>query len=161
MKEGHAVGALDGIKVLEAGLLVQGPQAAATLAQWGADVVKVELPGFGDQSRWLAVSPEDSRSAYFLACNRNKRSLTLDLRKVGGREVLLQLAETADVVVTNFKPGTMEAWGLGYEDFAARNPGLIYAAGSTFGPEGAGRRARGCRFERAGRGRPDQCDRNG
>jgi formyl-CoA transferase/CoA:oxalate CoA-transferase len=130
------VGALDGLKVIEAGLLVQGPQAAATLGAWGADVIKVELPGFGDQSRWLPLSPEDSRSAYFLACNRGKRSVTIDLRQPAGRDVFLRLAEGADVVITNFKPGTMEEWGLGYEAMAARHPGLVYAAGSTFGTEG-------------------------
>ena len=130
------MGALDGIRVLEAGLLVQGPQAAATLGDWGAEVIKVELPGFGDQSRWLPVQEGDSRSAYYLACNRGKRSVTVDLRTAPGREVFLRLVETADVVLTNFKPGTMEAWGLGYEDMAARNARVVYAAGSTFGPVG-------------------------
>ena len=130
------MGALDGVKVLEAGLLVQGPQAAATLSDWGADVVKVELPGFGDQSRWLPVEAGDHRSAYFIACNRGKRSVTIDLRTPPGRDVFLRLSETADVVITNFKPGTMEAWGLGFEDVAAVNRGIIYAAGSTFGPAG-------------------------
>jgi crotonobetainyl-CoA:carnitine CoA-transferase CaiB-like acyl-CoA transferase len=128
--------ALDGIRVIEAGLLVQGPQAAATLNEWGADVLKVELPGFGDQSRWLPVSPTDNRSAYFAACNRGKRSITIDLRQPSGREVFLRLVEAADVVITNFKPGTMEEWGLGYEDVAARNPRIVYASGSTFGPLG-------------------------
>jgi crotonobetainyl-CoA:carnitine CoA-transferase CaiB-like acyl-CoA transferase len=128
--------ALDGIRVIEAGLLIQGPQAAATMAEWGADVVKVELPGFGDQARWLPVAEGDYRSAYFVAVNRGKRSVTLDLRVAEGREVFLRLAEQADVVITNFKPGTMEAWGLGYDDVAARNPRIVYATGSTFGPVG-------------------------
>jgi crotonobetainyl-CoA:carnitine CoA-transferase CaiB-like acyl-CoA transferase len=130
------LGALDGIKVIEAGLLIQGPQAAATLGAWGADVVKVELPGFGDQSRWLPLSPTDSRSAYFAACNRGKRSVTIDLHRPEGQEIFLRLAESVDVVITNFKPGTMEAWGLGYDALSARNPGLVYAAGSTFGARG-------------------------
>jgi len=130
------MGALDGVKVVEAGLLVQGPQAAATLGEWGADVIKVELPGFGDQSRWLPVQPGDTRSAYFIGCNRGKRSVTADLRTPDGREVFLRLAEWADVVITNFAPGTMDAWGLGYDDVAARNPRVIYAAGSTYGTEG-------------------------
>ncbi len=130
------MGALDGVKVLEAGLLVQGPQAAATLGDWGADVVKVELPGFGDQSRWLPVEEGDHRSAYFIACNRGKRSVTVDLRTPAGRDVFLRLSKTADVVITNFKPGTMEGWGLGYEDLAAINPRIVYATGSTFGPVG-------------------------
>ncbi|HEX2384794.1 MAG TPA: CoA transferase [Acidimicrobiales bacterium] len=130
------MGALDGLKVVEAGLLVQGPQAAATLGQWGADVIKVELPGRGDQSRWLPVQPDDPRSAYFIGCNRGKRSVTLDLRTPDGRDIFLRLAEWADVVITNFTPGTMDRWGLGYEDVAVRNPCVVYAASSAFGFEG-------------------------
>lgn len=130
------MGALDGLKVLEAGLIVQGPQAAATLRDWGAEVVKVELPGFGDQSRWLLTPEGDGRSPYFIAVNRGKRSVTVDLRQPAGRDVFLRLVEWADVVITNFMPGTMEAWGLGYEECAARNPGVIYATASTFGPVG-------------------------
>jgi crotonobetainyl-CoA:carnitine CoA-transferase CaiB-like acyl-CoA transferase len=130
------MGALDGVKVIEAGLLVQGPQAAATLGEWGAEVVKVELPGFGDQSRWLPVQPGDARSAYFIGCNRGKRSVTADLRTPGGREVFLRLAEWADVVITNFAPGTMDGWSLGYDDVAARNRRIVYAAGSTYGTKG-------------------------
>lgn len=130
------MGALDGIRVVEAGLLILGPQAAATLADWGADVVKVEMPGLGDQARWLPVQPGDARSAFFVASNRGKRSVTVDLRTVEGREVFLRLAEWADVVITNFTPGTMEKWGLGYEDVAGRNPSVVYAAGCTFGAAG-------------------------
>lgn len=130
------MGALDGIRVLEAGLLVQGPQAAATMSDWGADVVKVELPIIGDQSRWLPIQPGDTRSAYFIACNRGKRSLTLDLRKPEGRDAFLRLAESADVIISNFTPGTMDGWGVGYEAVAARNPRIVYATGSTFGPIG-------------------------
>jgi crotonobetainyl-CoA:carnitine CoA-transferase CaiB-like acyl-CoA transferase len=137
------MGALDGLKVVEAGLLVQGPQAAATLGEWGAEVIKVELPGIGDQSRWLPVAEGDPRSAYFIGCNRGKRSMTLDLRRPGGRDAFLRLAESSDVVITNFKPGTMEDWGLGYDELAARNPGLVYACGSTFGPEGPDSRREG------------------
>ncbi len=130
------MGPLDGVRVLEAGLLVQGPQAALTMQEWGADVVKIELPGFGDQSRWLPIARGDRRSAFFTAYNRGKRSMTIDLRVPKGREVFLRLVEDADVVITNFKPGTMEEWGLGYADAAARNQRIIYAMGSSFGPEG-------------------------
>lgn len=130
------MGALDGLLVVEAGLLVQGPQAAATLHDWGADVIKVELPGFGDQSRWLPVSSDDRRSAYFNACNRGKRSVTVDLRSPAGREVFLRIAGNADVVITNFKPGTMDSWGVGYDDIAEVNPRVVYATGSSFGPVG-------------------------
>ena len=127
---------LEGIEVVEVGLLVQGPQAAATLGEWGADVVKVELPGFGDQSRWLPSSPTETRSGYFVACNRGKRSITLDLRRPVGAEVFLRLAARADVVISNFKPGTMDGWGVGYEAVAARNPTVVYGSGSTFGTLG-------------------------
>jgi CoA:oxalate CoA-transferase len=130
------MGPLDGVRVLEAGLLVQGPQAALTMQEWGADVVKIELPGFGDQSRWLPIARGDRRSAFFTAYNRGKRSMTIDLRVPQGREVFLRLVEEADVVITNFKPGTMEEWGLGYADAAGRNQRIIYAMGSSFGPEG-------------------------
>jgi len=130
------MGALDGIKVLEAGLLVQGPQAAATLGDWGADVIKIELPGFGDQSRWLPASAADPRPPYFIGCNRGKRSITLDLRLPAGREVLLRLAEEADVLLSNFKAGTLDGWGLSYEEVAARNPRIIYATGTSFGSLG-------------------------
>jgi CoA:oxalate CoA-transferase len=130
------VGVLDGVRVLEAGLLVQGPQASLTMLEWGAEVIKVELPGFGDQSRWLPISREDRRSAFFAAYNRGKRSATVDLRVPQGREVFLRLVEQADVVITNFKPGTMDDWGLGYADAATRNPRIIYAMGSSFGTEG-------------------------
>jgi crotonobetainyl-CoA:carnitine CoA-transferase CaiB-like acyl-CoA transferase len=130
------MGALDGVKVVEAGLLVQAPQASATLREWGAEVVKVELPGFGDQARWLPVERGDPRSGYFLACNRGKRSVTVDLRTPSGREIFLRLAEWADVVMTNFVPGTMARWGLDYDALAARNPRVIVASGSTYGRVG-------------------------
>lgn len=128
--------ALDGIRVVEAGLLVQGPQASQTLGDWGADVVKVELPVIGDQARWLPAAPGDTRSAYFTACNRGKRSATIDLRTPGGRDAFLRLCARADVVISNFAPGTMERWGLAYEDVAAVNDRSVYAVGSTFGHAG-------------------------
>ena len=130
------MGALDGIKVLDAGLLVQGPQAAVMLGDWGADVVKIELPVIGDQSRWLPATQTDPRPPYFLACNRGKRSVTIDLRTPEGRETFLRLAEHADVFISNFKSGTLESWGLSYEEVSARNPRIVYAAGSSFGTEG-------------------------
>jgi crotonobetainyl-CoA:carnitine CoA-transferase CaiB-like acyl-CoA transferase len=131
-----SAGPLEGVRVLEAGLLVQGPQAALTMQEWGADVIKIELPGFGDQSRWLPISRSDRRAAFFTAYNRGKRSMTIDLRSPQGRGVFLRLVEDADVVITNFKPGTLEGWGLGYAEASARNERIIYAMGSSFGPEG-------------------------
>ena len=130
------MGALDGIRVLDIGLLVQGPQAALTMADMGADVIKIELPRLGDQGRWLPAAADDPRPPWFIGCNRGKRSVTLDLRKPDGAEAFLKLADTADVVISNFKPGTLEGWGVGFEDAAARNPRIIYGMGSTLGPKG-------------------------
>ncbi len=129
-------GALKGIKVIEVGLLIQGPQAAALLADMGADVLKVELPGIGDQGRYIFLGDGDLRSAVFIGCTRGKRGLTLDLRHEQGANIFKKLTETADIVISNFKPGTLDEWGLGYEDLAAINPRIIWAAGSTFGPVG-------------------------
>jgi len=120
------------------GLLVQGPQAGQTLRDLGAEVIKVELPGLGDMARWIPISMEDLRTPYFEACNRGKRSITIDLRITEGANIFRKLVDTADVLVANFKPGTLEAWGLSYEALSKSNPGLIYAMGSTFGPEGKG-----------------------
>ena len=132
------MGALEGIRVVDVGLLVQGPQAGQTLRDLGADVIKVELPGLGDMARWIPISMEDLRTPYFEACNRGKKSITIDLRVAEGANIFRKLVDTADVLVANFKPGTLEAWGLSYEALSKSNPGLIYAMGSTFGPEGKG-----------------------
>ena len=132
------MGALEGIRVVDVGLLVQGPQAGQTLRDLGAEVIKVELPGLGDMARWIPISMEDLRTPYFEACNRGKKSITIDLRVTEGANIFRKLVDTADVLVANFKPGTLEAWGLSYEELSKTNPGLIYAMGSTFGPEGKG-----------------------
>lgn len=130
------MGALDGIRVLDVGLLVQGPQAALTMADMGADVIKVEIPGMGDQARWIPISLEDLRAPYFVGNNRGKRSITIDLRIAEGAEAFMKLMESADVVISNFKPGTLEEWGVGYEQAAKRNSRIIYGYGSTLGPDG-------------------------
>lgn len=130
------MGPLDGIRVLDLAILVQGPQAAAMLHDLGASVVKIELPGFGDLGRYLRTSPNQTASGFFEGNNRGKRSVTLDLRTTGGHRALLRLVEQADVLIHNFVPGTMEGWGLSYETLAERNPRLVYGAGSTFGPLG-------------------------
>ncbi|MEC7924353.1 MAG: CaiB/BaiF CoA-transferase family protein [Actinomycetota bacterium] len=130
--------ALDGVRVVDVGLLVQGPQAGQTLRDLGAEVIKVELPGMGDMARWIPISMEDLRTPYFEACNRGKRSITIDLRVTEGADIFRKLVDSADVLLANFKPGTLEAWGLGYEILSQTNPGLVYAMGSTFGPEGKG-----------------------
>jgi len=128
--------ALEGVKVIDVGLLVQGPQAAQMLYELGAEVIKVELPGVGDHARWIPITMDDRRAPYFVACNRGKRGMTLDLRVDDGRAIFLDLAAQADVVISNFGPGTMEAWGVGYDELSAINPRLVYAAGSAYGTEG-------------------------
>lgn len=133
-----SVGALDGVRVLDVGQLVQGPQAAGALADLGADVIKIELPRIGDLSRWIMSSPADRRSGFFYACNRGKRSAAIDLRTDAGREAFLRLVETADVVISNFLVGTLEQWGVGYDVAAERNPRIIYGQGSLLGPRGPG-----------------------
>jgi formyl-CoA transferase/CoA:oxalate CoA-transferase len=128
--------ALEGLRVLDLGLIVQGPQAGQVLADLGAEVIKVEQPGIGDHARWIPLEIGDFRSPYYYACNRGKRGITLDLRVPAGRDVLLRLAETADVLISNFVPGTLDRWGLDYATLAERNPRLVYATGSTYGPLG-------------------------
>jgi crotonobetainyl-CoA:carnitine CoA-transferase CaiB-like acyl-CoA transferase len=129
-------GPLAGLRVLDLGLLVQGPQAALLLADLGADVIKIELPGLGDQARWIPISMQDLRAPYFIACNRGKRSVTLDLRKEAGKDVFLRMVDSADVVISNFVPGTLEGWGIGYEELAARNPRVVVGTASSFGSRG-------------------------
>ena len=99
-------GALDGIRVLDLSTLVQGPQAAAMLHDLGAEVIKVELPEIGDMGRHVGIIPEVGTSSFFIANNRGKRSVALDLRSDGGQEAFLRLVETSDVVLSNFQPGT-------------------------------------------------------
>ena len=130
------MGALSGYRVLDLSILVQGPQAAAMLHDLGAEVTKIELPEVGDLGRWLTVAIDDDRSPYVEANNRGKRSVTLDLRTAGGKRALMRLVEAVDSLIHNFVPGTVEEWGIDYDALKKINPSLIYAAGSTFGPEG-------------------------
>ena len=130
------MGALSGYRVLDLSILVQGPQAAAMLHDLGAEVTKIELPEVGDLGRWLTVAIDDDRSPYVEANNRGKRSVTLDLRTAGGKRALMRLVEAVDILIHNFVPGTVEEWGIDYDALKKINPSLIYAAGSTFGPEG-------------------------
>ena len=130
------MGALSGYRVLDLSILVQGPQAAAMLHDLGAEVTKIELPEVGDLGRWLTVAIDDDRSPYVEANNRGKRPVTLDLRTAGGKRALMRLVEAVDILIHNFVPGTVEEWGIDYDALKKINPSLIYAAGSTFGPEG-------------------------
>jgi crotonobetainyl-CoA:carnitine CoA-transferase CaiB-like acyl-CoA transferase len=129
---------LDGVIVADFSRVLAGPLATMTLGDLGATVVKVERPGTGDDTRtWSPPRSADGEATYFLATNRNKRSVTLDLAAAAGRSAARALALRADVLVENFPPGTMERFGLGYEELAAQNPGLVYASVTGFG-RGAG-----------------------
>ncbi|WP_280554690.1 CoA transferase [Halomonas sp. 25-S5] len=126
---------LAGLKVLELGQLIAGPFATKLLGEFGADVIKVEPPGTGDPLRkWRII--EDGTSLWWDVQSRTKRSMTLDLRSEEGQAMVRRLAAEADVLVENFRPGTLEGWGLGYEALAEHNPGLIMVRVSGFGQTG-------------------------
>ncbi|MFB6112996.1 MAG: CaiB/BaiF CoA transferase family protein [Halodesulfurarchaeum sp.] len=129
---------LSDVTVLDASRVLAGPFCTMQLGDLGADVIKVERPGTGDQTRgWTPPTYGDSDvSSYYLSINRNKRSITLNLKSEGGREIFRDLASEADVLVENFRVGTMEDWGIGYEDLRQENPGLIYAKISGYGEWG-------------------------
>jgi crotonobetainyl-CoA:carnitine CoA-transferase CaiB-like acyl-CoA transferase len=127
--------ALNGIKVLELGQLIAGPFAGKTLGDFGADVIKVEPPDLGDPLRkWRLL--KEGTSVWWELQSRNKRSVCLDLRSAEGQAAVRRLAAEADVLIENFKPGTMEAWGLGWDDLHALNPRLIMLRISGFGQTG-------------------------
>ncbi|HRX27395.1 MAG TPA: CoA transferase, partial [Aminivibrio sp.] len=126
---------LDGYRVLEMGQLLAGPFAASVLGYFGAEVIKIERPDGGDDTR--AYPPfQKGESAYFMSLNRGKRSVTLNLKHPRGKEILKDLAKKSDILIENFKPGTMDKLGVGYEDLRKVNPRLIYAASSGFGQTG-------------------------
>jgi len=127
---------LDGIRVIEVGQLLAGPFAGTFLGYFGAEVIKIEPPGEGDPIRGWRTLDERGTSWWWYSLGRNKKSVTANLRSVGGRNIVRRLVETADVLIENFKPGTMEKWGLGPEVFKATNPGLIYSRISGYGQTG-------------------------
>jgi crotonobetainyl-CoA:carnitine CoA-transferase CaiB-like acyl-CoA transferase len=129
-------GALEGLKVVDLSRVLGGPYCAQMLADHGAEVIKIEPPQ-GDETRlWGPPFDQEGISAYFAGINRNKRTVALDLSKNEGRGVLLKLLETADVLIDNFKTGTMEKWGIGYETLSQRFPRLVHARVSGFGADG-------------------------
>ncbi|MFQ3787289.1 CaiB/BaiF CoA transferase family protein [Halomonas sp. A29] len=126
---------LDGLKVLELGQLIAGPFATKLLGEFGADVIKVEPPGTGDPlRRWRMI--EDDTSLWWHVQTRNKRSVSMDLRSHEGQDLVRRLVAEADVLVENFRPGTLEGWGLGWEALSAINPGLIMVRVSGYGQTG-------------------------
>ncbi|WP_329344805.1 CoA transferase [Streptomyces sp. NBC_01352] len=134
---GAGRGALDGLRVADFSRVLAGPYATMLLADLGADVVKVERPGIGDDTRaWHPPADHDGTSTYFLGVNRNKRSVVLDLTTDTGIEQARALVAESDVLVENFRPGTMERLGLGPRELRALHPGLIYCSISGFGSGG-------------------------
>lgn len=129
-------GPLADIKVLDLSRVLTGPYCSMMLADMGAEVIKVELPGRGDDTRQWGPPYLGTESYYYLSINRNKKSLTLNLKDPRGRQIALELARRADVVIENFRPGTMEDLGLGYETLRQVNPRLIFASITGFGPDG-------------------------
>jgi len=126
---------LAGLRVIEMGQLIAGPFAGKTLGDFGADVIKIEPPGAGDPLRnWRLL--QHGTSVWWQVQSRNKRSLALDLRQAEGQDIARRLIAEADVLIENFKPGTLEGWGLAPEQLHALNPGLIILRISGYGQTG-------------------------
>lgn len=126
---------LSGIRILDIGTRIAAPFAATLLGDFGAEVIKVELPGTGDFMRTIGPFA-DHHSLWWAVEGRNKKSITLDLRQARGQEIFRALVQKADVVVENFQPGTLEEWGLGYEALAQINPDLVLTRASVYGQSG-------------------------
>jgi crotonobetainyl-CoA:carnitine CoA-transferase CaiB-like acyl-CoA transferase len=127
---------LEGVKVVDLSRALAGPYCTMMLADMGADVVKVEVPGTGDESRSWGPPFIGGESAYFMCVNRNKRSIAIDLKSPEGSEVLFRLAKRADVFVENFRPGTAASLGVDYASLNRLNPRLVYCSISGFGQTG-------------------------
>lgn len=135
MSKATASRPLDGIRVIEFGQLLAGPFAGSILSYFGAEVIKIEPPGSGDPIRgWREV--DEGTSFWWRSLGRNKKSVTLDLKQEQGRALARKLADSADVIIENFRPGTMEKWGLGPQALKQSNPKLVYARISGFGQTG-------------------------
>ena len=130
-----AVRPLQGVKVIEIGTLIAGPYAASLLAQFGAEVIKIESPGEGDPLRKWRVLHEGT-SLWWYSQSRNKKSVTINLKAAEGQAIVRKLAKDADIVIENFRPGTLEKWGLGWEDLHKLNPRLIMVRVSGYGQSG-------------------------
>ncbi len=149
--------ALDGLKVIDLSRILAGPWATQTLADLGADVIKIERPGGGDDTRswgppWFETSTGDRISAYFMAANRGKKSVGIDLTTPEGQELVRDLVKDADVLVENFKVGNMAEWGLDFETLERINPRLIYCSVTGFGQTGPYRHRPGYDFMIQGMG---------
>ncbi len=127
---------LEGLRVLDFSHALAGPHCATMLADYGADVIKLETPGTGDIGRAWGVPLQGGENSYFVSLHRNKRGISIDLKTEAGRELCLSLIEKADVVLENFRVGTLKKLGLGYEQARERNPGIVYCSISGFGQDG-------------------------
>jgi crotonobetainyl-CoA:carnitine CoA-transferase CaiB-like acyl-CoA transferase len=135
---------LDGVRIVDLSRIVAGPLATQIFGDYGAEVIKIEQPGVGDDSRaWVPPKAPDGSAAYFFSINRNKKSVTLNLKHPRGKALLKALVAQADVVIENFKPGTMEDLGLDYSVLSRENPRLIYCQISGFGNSGPARERAG------------------
>ncbi len=139
---GSGFGPLQGVRILDIGTMIAVPYGASLLADFGADVIKVELPGSGDSSRNL-MPQLDGVSVRWASLSRNKRCITLDLKSEAGRDVFLKLVAKSDIVMENFRPGTLDRWGLDYETLKAANPGIILVHISGYGQTGPNREMAG------------------
>lgn len=126
---------LEEIKIIDLTRVLAGPYATMILGDLGADIIKIEIPDIGDDARHFGPF-KNGESAYFMSLNRNKKSMTLNLKTEKGKEILLDLVKQSDIIVENFRPGTMEKLGIGYEKIKEINPKIIYAAASGFGHTG-------------------------
>lgn len=127
---------LEGIRILDLTRVLSGPYCTMLLGDLGAEVIKVERPGEGDDTRAFATPFQGDQAAYFLSINRNKKSITLDMKSERGKEILWRLVDLSDVLVENFRPGAMERLGFSYEAVRARRPRMIYCSISGFGDTG-------------------------
>lgn len=130
---GDVKGALDGVVVLDLSRVLAGPYCSMILSDMGAEVIKLEVPGTGDDTRGFPPF-KDGKSGYFMNMNRNKKGITLNLKK--GKDVFLELVKKADILIENYRPGTMEKLGIGYEELKKVNPKLVYGCISGFGHYG-------------------------
>ena len=133
---------LEGIRVIDLTRVVSGPYCTMLLGDLGAEIIKVERPGEGDDTRAFAPPFQGDQAAYFLSINRNKKSITLDLKSDLGKELLWGLIERSDVLVENFRPGAIERLGFGYEAVRVRWPSIVYCSISGFGDRGPHRSGR-------------------
>src|SRR5690606_21388178 len=134
-QDNQTPGALAGCKVIDLSRVLGGPYCTQILADHGADVLKIEPPA-GDETRGWGPPFQGDTASYFIGVNRNKRGMTLDLSQPAGQELLRHLLADADVLVENFKPGTLEKWGLGYDTLSQQFPGLVHCRISGFGADG-------------------------